>query len=37
MIMPLIFPDTGYRIPLSLLGVFSYYPTGTPTITVDEL
>jgi hypothetical protein len=31
----LTFPGTGFRIPLSLWGVFSYFPTTKPT--VDDL
>ena len=26
------FPDTGFRIPLSLWGTFSYFPTSKPTV-----
>lgn len=26
------FPETGFRIPLSLRGVFSYFPTSRPTL-----
>ena len=29
------FPDTGFRIPLSLTGTFSYFPTSKPTL--DDL
>ena len=29
----LIFPETGFRIPLSLWGVFSYFITCKPTAT----
>jgi hypothetical protein len=25
------FPETGFRIPLSLWGMFSYFPTSKPT------
>ena len=31
----LTFPETGFRIPLSLWGVFSYFPTTKPTM--DDL
>ena len=27
----ILFPETGFRIPLSLWGVFSYFPTSKPT------
>jgi hypothetical protein len=30
------FPETGFRIPLSLWGVFSYFPTTEPTATMMQ-
>jgi hypothetical protein len=29
----MLFPETGFRIPLSLWGTFSYFPTSKPTAT----
>ena len=29
----IFFPETGFRIPLSLWGVFSYFPTTKPSLT----
>ena len=31
----ILFPETGFKIPLSLWGVFSYFPTSKPT--TDEM
>jgi hypothetical protein len=32
----IMFPETGFRIPLSLYGVFSYFSTSKPTITMMQ-